>query len=669
MILTLDFETFYAQDYSLSKMTNEEYIRDPRFEAIMVGLKVDDGPVVWVPGPQIKSMLARIPWDDTLLLCHHAHFDGFILSHHYGIRPKMYLDTLSMARVKGNLKASLGYLLEKYQTPTQKGHEVVNAKGKRLKDFLPHELAAYGEYCKGDVQGTYELFQILKQDFPLAELRSIDQTVRMYCRPLIEIDPQPLRDHLVYLAQRRTAVLATVPGTTEEEKLKKLRSNPQFAQLLKDNGVEYPPTKLNAKGKVTWAFAKTDPGLLALLETGTPEVQALVEARLGTKSSIEKTRCENYLAMSERGRMPVYLASSGALTTHRYAGGSTERGEGSQKQNLQNLPKKVKATGAVHPLRKSLRAPAHCSIVVADSAQIEARGNAWFCQQDNVVEAFAQNRDVYSEQASVFYGRRIDRKNNPEDEIPGFVGKTAVLSMGYQVGFVKAASTFLAGALGGPPLVFDEAFAEAMGVSVARFKSDRWRMGRAMEDPPATLDTPEWITHCAVSNEIVERFRANNPMIVTMWETCKRALDCLYDGIEFSFGVNNLVKTLPGVGLLLPEGMVIYYRDLQKDEDGYSYLGKKEGRVQRVRIYGGKVLENVIQCLTGMIIRRQMLAIGTRYPVVFQVHDEVPAIAPTARAQEALDFMLKVMSTAPPWAKGLPLAAEGSWGDTYGDAK
>jgi len=669
-LITLDFETYFdSKSYSLKKLTTEEYIRDPRFEAILVGLQINDGKTLWVPKPQILAIFARIDWSDVALLCHHTQFDGLILSHHYGIVPKFYLDTMSMARVKGNLKASLAYLLEKYECSVQKGFGTVAADGKRYDDFTPAELATYGDYCVDDCRGTKELYGKLAKDFPIAELRSIDQTVRMFTQPRIIINPQPLYDHLTHLAERRTEILNAIPGETEAHKLKKLRSNPQFAALLQANGVPHPPTKLNAKGKVTYAFAKTDPGLLNLLNHENPAVQILVEARLGTKSSIEKTRCENFIDISRRGPLPVYLSPSGALTTHRYGGGATEKDSGSQKQNLQNLNKFIKGTFEPHPLRLCLTAPPGYLIGAADSSQIEARLAAWFAGQDNVVEAFRMKRDVYSEQASVLYGRTVDRKNNKDDKIPGFVGKTMVLGAGYGTGFVKLAKTFLEGALGGDPLQFDESFAQELGVSVARFKADKWKMDRALEEPPATLTVDEWIVHCAVSSHLIDTFRGNNPRLVDMWKTCGRALDCIYEGIKFAFGPNDLVKVIPHVGLQLPEGVIIYYRDLKKDDEGYSYLGKKEGRIQRVRIYSSKCFENIIQCLAGMTIRRQMLVIGERYPVLFQVHDEIPALIPEYDPQTALDFMLSVMCTPPVWAPGLPLAAEGGYARNYGEVE
>ena len=59
-IVTVDFETYYAKDFSLSKMTTEEYINDPRFEVIGVGIKVDDGETTWHTGADVKTALGGI---------------------------------------------------------------------------------------------------------------------------------------------------------------------------------------------------------------------------------------------------------------------------------------------------------------------------------------------------------------------------------------------------------------------------------------------------------------------------------------------------------------------------------------------------------------------------------------------------------------------------------
>ena len=52
----------------------------------------------WFSGGDIAAGLAQFDWSKTAVLCHHAHFDGLILAHHYGVRPALWLDTLSMAR-------------------------------------------------------------------------------------------------------------------------------------------------------------------------------------------------------------------------------------------------------------------------------------------------------------------------------------------------------------------------------------------------------------------------------------------------------------------------------------------------------------------------------------------------------------------------------------------
>jgi hypothetical protein len=152
-IIALDFETYYDKEYSLSKMTTEEYIRDERFETIGVGVKEDGQDAVWVAGTRdkIKSFLDSLNLSEHLVLAHNAMFDAAILNWRFDIRPRGWLDTLSMARalhtieVGGSLSA-----LAAYYKLGEKGTEVIQALGKRRTDFTAVDLAAYGEYCKND---------------------------------------------------------------------------------------------------------------------------------------------------------------------------------------------------------------------------------------------------------------------------------------------------------------------------------------------------------------------------------------------------------------------------------------------------------------------------------------------------------------------------------------
>jgi DNA polymerase len=187
-ILTLDFETFYSADFSLTKGTTEEYVRDDQFEVIGVAVAENDGTPVWFTGTdkEIKVWLEQFDWKNSFALAHNAMFDSAILSWHYGIKPMAWLDTLSMARATDGLEAgnSLAKLATRYNLGV-KGTEVIDAKGLRRDDFNPTQLAQYGMYCCNDVKLTYDLFSILVERFSRSELKLIDLTIRMYSEPTL----------------------------------------------------------------------------------------------------------------------------------------------------------------------------------------------------------------------------------------------------------------------------------------------------------------------------------------------------------------------------------------------------------------------------------------------------------------------------------------------------
>lgn len=320
-LITVDFETYYDREYSLSKLTTEEYIRSPLFEAIGVAVKVNDGATEWFSGThkEVKQFLQQFDWADSMTLAHNTMFDGAILSWIFNIHPRILADTLSMARpIHGHtVGGSLAKLVTHYGLG-EKGTEVINALGKRRLDFTPQELDQYGRYCVNDVELTYKLFEVLSQGFPKDELKLIDLTLKMFTEPVLELDQLRLEQHLADVLAQKDALLAAIGGDPEEVK-KKLMSNEQFAALLETYGVDR-PTKISlTTGKTTYAFAKTDPGMKALLEHPDPAVQALVTARLGVKTTLEETRTKRFIDIANRGLLPVPLAYC-AAHTHRWGG-------------------------------------------------------------------------------------------------------------------------------------------------------------------------------------------------------------------------------------------------------------------------------------------------------------------------------------------------------------
>src|ERR1017187_184515 len=184
-ILTLDYETFYGDDYTLSKMTTEAYVRDPRFEEIMLGVKWNDTKSFWLLPDRADHFLRNEVPPDTAVIHHHAHFDGLIGTHYHDFKPGMYIDTLSMARALDGPKAgnSLHDLCVRH-LPERKGDYVTFAKGKHLADFTNAELQEYGQYCCNDCDRTYDLAQIFLPQMPVKELWMIDRVIRMFTEPV-----------------------------------------------------------------------------------------------------------------------------------------------------------------------------------------------------------------------------------------------------------------------------------------------------------------------------------------------------------------------------------------------------------------------------------------------------------------------------------------------------
>lgn len=412
-ILTIDFETAYGGTLGFAKQTTEEYIRDPRFEVIGVAVQIDDGVPIWFSGShrELHQFLAPYNIPNHLVLAHNAPFDGAILNWIFGIKPKGFLDTLSMGRALHGTEVggSLAVLASHYGLGV-KGEQVAKYINYFRQDFTPEELADYGSYCANDVTLTWKLFNAMSENFPKVELRLIDLTVQMFTDPVLQLHKPTLESHLLKERNRKLDLLANFDKDT-------LMSNPQFADLLRSFGVEPPMKKSPTTGKQTYAFAKSDENFKALLEHEDTRVQTVVAARLGTKSTIEETRTERFLGIAERGALPVPL---------RYYAAHTGRWGGDDKLNLQNLPRKS-------PLKYAIIPPKGYALLDSDSSQIEARTLAWLAGQDDLVEAFDRGEDVYKIMAAAIYGKALT-EITPDER---FVGKTTILGAGYGMGAAK----------------------------------------------------------------------------------------------------------------------------------------------------------------------------------------------------------------------------------------
>lgn len=415
-LVTLDCETYYDTEYSLTKMSTSEYIRDPRFKLHLVSVKVGEGKTEWMSGESFKRWTQQFNWSDYILNCHNTPFDGFILSHYFNVRPKMYADTLSMSRaVHGQvIRHGLNALCAKYNLPLKLSGRLEASKG--IRDLTPDQLRSLGEYSIGDTENASKLFWLMYPFVPDDEMQLIHLTTRMFCQPQLEVDRRVANQVLKQeIGGKAKAVF--LAGVTKET----LTSRDKFAQALQDAGARV-PMKLNSVGTATYAFAKSDEEFKALMQHPSERVRALVDARIKVQSAINETRATRLLKAGEkRQKLPVLLLYCGAHTT-RWSGGN--------KLNLQNLPKKS-------GLRNAVKAPKGKVMVIVDSAQIEARITAWLAEQTDLVNGFKNGVDVYREMAASIYG--VPAADVTKDQ--RFVGKTCILGLGFGMGYKKLVAT------------------------------------------------------------------------------------------------------------------------------------------------------------------------------------------------------------------------------------
>lgn len=602
-IVTVDFETFYDKGYTLSgKINMSEYIRDDKFHAHGVGIKLGNGKTKWYTGKNIALALNQIDWTKSAFLAHNAPFDGFICSHHFGIKPAFYLDTLSMARAAHghHTRHDLDTIAKLHGRPgkTKRG-ALADTKGKAL--LTAAEAAALGGYCVDDVDDTYGIFWDMFDNIPDDELTLIDLTVKMFCDPVLMIDIPRVQAELAQELGGKAAALLKSGARIDD-----LMSNDKFAELLRQAGGN-PPMKVSpSTGKPAYAFAKSDLAFQQLLKDRNPKIVALAEARLKIKSTIGETRAVRFLEAGKDGMpLPILLNYSGAHT-HRWSGGN--------KMNLQNL----KRGGE---LRRSILAPKGQVVVVADSAQIEARVLAWLAKQLDIVHAFATKQDVYKLMASVIYGIPVDQVTKDQR----FIGKICVLGLGYGMGHVKLQQTLKQGTMG----------------------------------PPVEISLDE-------CKRIVNIYRSKNREIKKLWKIMDGVIGSMIAGHAGQLGPLNYGKGY----IQLPNGLFLQYYGLHgeaelRNDDVMFTEATYLTRNGRAKIYGGLLTENVVQALSRCIIAEQMLQIAKSYRVVTMTHDEIVVICPKAKAKKCLAELIKIMSTPPDWAPDLPLAAEGDYDDCY----
>lgn len=625
-LLTLDWETFYDKDYSLSKMTTQEYILDKRFQEIMVGVKTKDQPGEWFSGTrdETREFLAQFDWANIALVCQNTMFDAAILAWHYDIHPKLLLDTLAMSRALYPHEKSHSLAAQaKREGIGEKGTEVLNALGKRREDFSPEELNKYGIYCVNDCDLEEVLALRYLPRVPPKEIQLIDSTLRMYTEPAFECDKAELELHLDMVKRAKAETIEEVrqivdPTASDQDLKALLASSAKFASLLEQFGVEPPtkksPTAVDSEGnpKTVFAFAKTDEAFKELEQHEDTRVQALVAARLGEKSTIEESRTERLIRCAELAPLvPIALRYYGAWTGRWSA-------DSAGATNFQNMPRKSR-------MKRAIRAPEGYVICGADLSNIELRLGLWLAGQDNKVQLVRDGLDLYKDLASRVNG--IPYAEIPDDMRQTF--KVVNLSAIYQTGGGRLQQTL-----------------------------------RIMAKQKVSLE---------YAKELIGAYRQDNPMVVRAWEDCEQALRAIarQDPVVPSLFRGLVTWDWKVQGWLLPSGLHLQLKNLREQ------LNEKTGYPEFVfdtsngpaHTYGGKLFQGLTQAIARVIIAEGWLRINKRYKVKLSIHDSLYWLAPIEEAQEALDWGMEQMTAPISWCEDMPLGVEGGFGKTLKDIK
>ena len=598
MLITLDFETYYAPKYSLTTLTTMDYVRHEKFKVWGVGIKIDHDETEWYGEDEAEAAIRDIDWTSVTLVCHNTPFDGYILTRHYGVIPNFYVDTAAMSRglypgQSARLKDCAVRCFPD-DTTMRKGEELADAKG--IYDLDPELEEAIAGYCIQDVDLTYALYQQMVEQMPMSELELINLTCRMFCEPKLIVD----RGALTTFRDEQIAHSASLIDAAGIDR-KVLSSNQQFSECIYQLGIVPPTKKSPTTGKDIPALGKSDKAYQQMCNMF-PQFQHVWDARKAVKSRINETRAQRFIdATHDDGTISVPL---------RYYAAHTGRFGGTEKINMQNMPRNS-------PLRKALFAPKGQLVFVADLSNIEARMLAWLADEDDLLQQFRNGDDIYSNLASVIYDRPINKKDDPTER---FVGKTAVLGLGYGMGAPKFQSTLEAGAMG----------------------------------PPMTFTTDE-------AYNVVNTYRSTYPGIPLLWKklelklanTINPAYDETWHGLRFH-----------QCKIHLPNGMALHYNNLRFERGKLTY----DSRVTE-STWGGRIAENVVQALSRIIVTDSMLRIehdeNLDADIVLTVHDEIVLISQAINSDATMKKLIKHMCTPPHWALDIPLDADGGYDFSY----
>jgi DNA polymerase len=660
-LLYLDFET--RSELDLKKVGVHAYAHHSSTEIACTGWALDDGEVQVESGLPDAVRVAAYDEMEPLptIVAHNAMMEREMLHAKLGVLLpwSCFIDTAALA-ARMALPRKLERVAEALRLDEQKdmaGHRVMMKLARPKKrasededaefwdeEEKPEDFQALREYCRQDVAVMREIHRRL---LPLSagEQRLYELTGKMNDRGVaVDLESVPKALDILDLATREEmAEFARLTGGSTPKSYVRVAKalglpntkKPTIRNAMRHGFVE---TKVEVEPDV-WKVRRYP-------EVGTFPKTVIRACELFKKlarSSPAKLRAMQLRASRDK-RVRGVLIYSGAERTQRWSSGGIQmhnfpRGLGGpNKKNgfrcptttafdalkqgcLDLLYADVPATIA-EMLRGFITGP----VLVGDYAQIEARTLNWLSGQQDIVDLFAADKDVYCYTASAIYGRPIDKTstdpNLPPGVDPRFIGKTTELGAGYGLGWMK----------------FQRQLDDVFDVQI----------------------------ESEFAMRIISTYRQTHRHVVAWWEKLQKgfeyavARDVARVQVDERIAMGNVrVGGLRYAYIELPSGRRLYYAEPEMTAEGVRYWGRniyKGGKWDRVHTYGGKIAENITQATSRDILALAMVNLDDAgFPLILQVHDEVVC---EADGHHLLNDMKNIMLVSPSWAAGLPIDVE-----------
>ena len=634
--LAIDLETYSPVDIGRSGVYR--YSEDPGFRILLFGYAVNDEEVNVIDlasGEEIPSKIIEAIRDENVIKwAHNASFERVCLSRylrlpaHEYLPPESWRCSMVWSAYLGlplSLK-DIGRVLRLDEQKIDEGRKLIrlfcsptvpSAKNgyfqRNLPQFFPDDWKRFIEYNRRDVEVEIAIAKKLSP-FPVPDFiwdeyhlneRINDRGVLVdtaFARKAIELDDAAKRE---IVSRMQVITGLENPGSIQ-----------QLKTWLKDNHVD-----IESLGKKE---------VKALLDKVPPELKEVLELRLKqSKSSVKKYQAMVSAACSDDRARGMFMFG-GASRTLRFSGRLIQ---------LQNLPqnhieKLAEARDDVMKLDYGILSSIYDDIpdtlsqlirtafipapgyrfIVSDFSAIEARVLSWLAGEEWRMDVFRENGDIYSATASKMFGVPV-AKHGPNAELRQ-KGKISELALGYG-GSVGALT--------------------AMGAIEMRLTEDELK-------------------------PLVASWREANPHIVKLWNDVGRAAVKAVKEKGYA-ETHGLVFTYEKGFLFvrLPSGHRLAYVKPRIEEDEYgreniTYEGTGQTKKwERIRAFGGKQVENIVQAIARDILCFAMKNLSD-YRIVMHIHDEVVIEAPPSVSVKEIT---EKMSVTPPWADGLVLNADG----------